>query len=189
MTLVAFFRHAETDWNRAKRIQGHSDIPLNASGRASLFNRTVPAALKGVACCTSPLLRCRETAALLGFPDAPVARGLVEMSWGDWEGRRLEDLRAEYGQAMADNESRGLDFRPPGGESPREVADRIRVWTAGLTAPVIAVTHRGVIRAAMSMACDWDMRGKPPVRLDWGTFHLFRTDHSGQLRPVALNLR
>ena len=51
------------------------------------------------------------------------------------------------------------------------------------------MTHRGVIRAIVSMACDWDMRGKLPVRLDWGAFHLFRTDRTGRPSPVALNLR
>jgi broad specificity phosphatase PhoE len=189
MTLVAFVRHAETDWNRAKRIQGHTDIPLNAAGRASLDGRTLPGELREMQCCTSPLLRCRETARLLGFPDARIEPGLTEMRWGDWEGSRLADLRTELGTAMTENESRGLDFRPPGGESPREVAARVRDWLAGLTAPTLAVTHRGVIRAVMSIACDWDMRSKPPVRLDWGAFHLFRTDSSGHPSPVTLNLR
>ncbi len=189
MTLVALIRHAETDWNRAKRIQGHTDIPLNATGRASLEGRSLPEALIGMQCYSSPLLRCRETASLLGFPATRIEPGLKEMCWGSWEGSRLADLRADLGTAMADNESRGLDFRPPGGESPREVAVRVRAWLAGLSVPALAVTHRGVIRAIVSMACDWDMRSKPPVRLDWGAFHLFRTDRTGRPSPVALNLR
>ena len=101
MTLVAFIRHAETDWNRAKRIQGHTDIPLNATGRASLEGRALPEALTGMQCYSSPLLRCRETASLLGFPDALIEPGLKEMCWGSWEGSRLADLRADLGTAMA----------------------------------------------------------------------------------------
>ncbi|MEN8575482.1 histidine phosphatase family protein, partial [Klebsiella pneumoniae] len=67
---------------------------------------------------TSPLARCTETAALLGWPDARRDDRLAEMRWGDWEGRRLADLRAEGVAAMQANEARGLDFRPAGGESP-----------------------------------------------------------------------
>jgi probable phosphoglycerate mutase len=69
---------------------------------------------------------------------------------------------------MAANEARGLDFRPPGGESPREVCARLQALLAELAAdpqPVVAVCHKGVIRAALVLATGWDMRSKPPLRL------------------------
>src|SRR5204862_6156737 len=96
---------------------------------------------------TSPLARCVETAALIGAPHAQREPRLVEASWGAWEGKRLSDIREELGAAMAQNEARGWDFRPEGGESPREVLTRVRSWLAELSAPTLAVTHRGVIRA------------------------------------------
>ena len=137
---------------------------------------------------TSPLARCVETAALLGAPQALRDPRLEEMSWGAWEGRMLADLRAELGAAMADNEARGWDFRPPGGESPREVLSRVRSWLSELREPTLAVTHRGVIRAVFASACRWDMLGKPPVKLDWGALHLFRV--AGEdIQIERLNLR
>src|SRR3546814_10532072 len=57
---------------------------------------------------------------------------LVETDWGAWEGRTLAELRADLGAGMAANEARGLDFRPPGGESPRDVQDRMRPLLAEL---------------------------------------------------------
>jgi probable phosphoglycerate mutase len=90
------------------------------------------------------------------------------MDWGDWEGQRLAVLRAAAPEAMAENEARGLDFRPPGGESPREVCARLAALVAELAqerTPVVAVTHKGVMRAALVLATGWNMRGKPPWRL------------------------
>ena len=69
---------------------------------------------------------------------------LVEMHWGEWEGRLLAELRDELGAPMRENEARGWDFRPAGGESPREVWARIQPWLAEVAAagePTLAITH------------------------------------------------
>lgn len=188
MTLVALLRHGDTAWSAEGRIQGRSDPPLSDAGRAAVKSLRLPAACRGMRIVTSPLARCVETAALLGAPQAARERLISEMSWGAWEGRRLEELRAELGEAMRANEARGLDFRPEGGESPREVLARVREWLAAVAEPTLAITHRGVIRAVLVAATGWDMVGKPPARLDWGAFHLFRLDKAGP-RIETLNLR
>src|SRR3546814_14767208 len=93
---------------------------------------------------------------------------LVETDWGAWEGRTLAELRADLGAGMAANEARGLDFRPPGGESPRDVQDRLRPLLAELAdagEDVVAVTHTGVLRALYALASGWAMRGKPATKL------------------------
>lgn len=192
MTKLALLRHAETDWNRERRIQGRTDIPLSAAGRASLSGRTLPAQCSGMRAVTSPLRRCMETAALLGFEDARTEPRIIEMHWGDWEGSKLADLRAELGDEMRDNEQRGLDFSPPGGETPRQVLGRVADWLSELAAhdrPTLAFTHRGVIRAMIVLAYGWDMRGRPPVKLDWSAFQLFQLDAKGLPRPWRINLR
>jgi probable phosphoglycerate mutase len=111
------------------------------------------------------------------------------MSWGEWEGRSLAELRAELGEAMRQNEARGLDFRPAGGESPREVLARVSYWLALLTEPTLAVTHRGVIRAVLAAATGWDMCGAPPAKLDWSACHLFRLAADGAPSIEKLNVR
>ena len=176
MIQLALLRHAETAWSAEGRIQGRSDPPLSEAGRAALGAVRMPDACRGMRVVTSPLALCVKTAALLGVANAPREPRIAEMSWGKWEGRRLEELRAELGEAMRKNEERGLDFRPEGGESPREVLARVSQWLASLSEPTLAVTHRGVIRAVLASATGWDMRGKPPAKLDWNAFHLFRLD-------------
>jgi probable phosphoglycerate mutase len=188
MTLLALLRHADTAWSAEGRIQGRSDPPLSRTGRESLAGRRLPAACRGMRIVTSPLARCVETAALLGAPGAPREARLAEMSWGAWEGRRLEELRAELGEAMRENEDRGLDFRPEGGESPREVLARVSEWLTEVSVPTLAVTHRGVIRAVLAAATRWDMRGKPPAKLDWSAFHFFEVEN-GEPAVERLNVR
>ena len=84
-------RHGETDWNKARKIQGQSDIPLNAFGR-HLARETA----KGLAdvhfdlCFTSPLSRAKETARIiLEGRDVPIIEDprIEEMSFGVYEGK------------------------------------------------------------------------------------------------------
>lgn len=191
MTLLAILRHGPTEWNAARRIQGHVDMPLSEAGRETVAFWRLPAGLDRYRWVSSPLCRATETAALLLGAPVPMDDRLREMAWGAWEGRSLAELRAEGGEAMAANEARGLDFRPPGGESPRDLQCRLRPWLAEVVRaghPVGAVTHRGVIRAIYALASGWDMTGKPPTRLDSGCLHLFRLDADGLPRVERLNL-
>jgi len=188
MTLLALLRHAETAWSVEGRIQGRSDVPLSESGRGQLRARALPPECSGMKIVTSPLARCVETAALLGAPQAEREPRIAEMHWGAWEGRRLEELRRELGEAMRQNEARGLDFRPDGGESPREVLSRVGGWLKEIATPTLAITHRGVIRVVLAAATGWDMTGRPPAKLDWGAVHLFRLS-AGRPGIERLNVR
>ena len=186
MTRLALLRHADTAWSVEGRIQGHSDVPLLPG-----LSLELPRDLPEMRIVCSPLRRCVETAALLGCAAAPREPRIAEMRWGAWEGRRLAELREQLGAAMAENEARGWDFRPEGGESPREVLARVRPWLAEVAArgePTLAITHRGVIRAVLALALGWDLRGKPPVKLDWRAAHLFRLAADGEPTIEKLNL-
>jgi probable phosphoglycerate mutase len=190
VTLLALVRHGPTPWSAARRLQGRADPGLDAAGRAEVARWRLPDELAGLRWWTSPLTRARETAALLGLR-AAVAPLLIEMDWGAWEGRTLAELRASDPAAMAAREAAGLDLRPPGGESPREVQERLRRFLAVVAAseaPTGAVTHKGVIRAVLALATDWDMTGKPPVRLRWDAAHLFRLGHDGRPSVERLNV-
>jgi broad specificity phosphatase PhoE len=54
--------------------------------------------------------------------------------------------------------------------------------------PTAAITHKGVIRANLALATDWDMLGKPPHRLSWSAAHLFRLDPAGHPAVERLNI-
>ncbi|HEX3881157.1 MAG TPA: histidine phosphatase family protein [Stellaceae bacterium] len=187
MTRLALIRHAPTAWSATGRLQGRADVPLDPRARPDW---RLPAALDGFRVVTSPLGRAVDTARLLGV-EATVEPLLTEMDWGAWEGETVAGLRARLGAAMTGAEAEGLDFRPPGGESPRDVQARLAPllrYLAERGEPTAAITHKGVIRAVFAEAAGWDMLGKPPVRLSWDAAHLFRLDRDGRPSVEALNL-
>jgi len=187
MTGLLVIRHGETDWNAAGLIQGRTDRPLSSAGRTAFAGVQLPEAWTGASCLSSPLQRAMETARLLGLRPVPEPR-LIEMAWGEWEGRSLQDLRKTYGAAMAGNEAKGLDFRPQGGESPRDVQARLKPLLASLTGPTIFVTHKGVIRALYALATGWSMTEKPPQRLLNGHAHAFDVSAEGTPSVAELNI-
>jgi probable phosphoglycerate mutase len=191
MALLALLRHGPTSWTAARRLQGRADLPLSPEGREAVARWRLAPEVAGFAWLTSPLLRARETAALLGHGDAPVEERLIEMDFGEWEGRSLRDLRAELGPAMVENEGRGLDFRAPGGESPREVQARLRPLLAEFGRDGrdrLAVTHKAVIRAIYALATDWPMLGEPPEALADFALHIYALAEDGTPSLQRLNL-
>jgi probable phosphoglycerate mutase len=162
-------------------MQGRRDIPLSGAG-----------ARRSVAPPEDLLPHGIESAAPRGrsrrFLGGSVgSKTLIEMDWGAWEGQTLADLRAAPGMEFERNEALGLDFRPPGGESPREVRERVRPWLARAatsSVPIVAVTHLGVLRVIVAAATGWDMTGKPPIRLRADALHRFAVDAHGQVSIV-----
>ena len=174
---VVMIRHAMTAWNEAGRIQGRTDIPLCDRGRRALAGKRLPERFEAYRVHSSPLVRAVETATLLGLGTPVLDSRLVEMDWGTWEGDTRASVAAADAEGVARNEARGPDFRPPGGESPREVQARVVDWArcaARSRSGVVAMTHKGVIKATLGLACGWDLTGKAPVRLDWTRAHRFR---------------
>jgi len=193
--IVSFIRHGTTAWNEQGRMQGRRDVPLSEGGRAQVRAWRLPPDPPGTEgparWISSPLSRAVETAELL-CGRAPVCESdLTEMDWGEWEGFTLEELRERVGAEFVRSEALGLDFRPPGGESPRDVQGRVGRWLvreAGRGAPVVAVTHKGVLRAVLAAATGWDMMGKPPVRLHGDALHRFAVAAGGAVSIVECNV-
>jgi probable phosphoglycerate mutase len=192
MTPLLLVRHGPSEWNESGRIQGRADPGLSARGRALVATWRLPAAWAQARLLSSPLRRARETAAILTGRTPTLDDRLIEMDWGLFQGRRLAELRADAPGEMAAREARGLDFRPPGGESPREVCARLHPLLLELAAdpaPVVAVCHKGVIRAALVLATGWDMQSKPPLRLGRAVGCALRGHPDGRIElgaPVPL---
>jgi broad specificity phosphatase PhoE len=191
LPLVAI-RHAPTEWNQARRLQGRTDIALAPEGIAAARAWRAEPAWADYRVLASPLKRAQETARLL-FPAHAVALDprLMEMDFGSWEGKSLAELRAEPGAEAEARESLGLDFSAPGGETPRQVQARIQPLLDEIAAagqPTIIVTHKAVLRALLSLATGWALLGKPPVKLKPDSAHLFRLDRSGKISVERMNL-
>jgi probable phosphoglycerate mutase len=188
MARIVLIRHFETEWNRQGKIQGRADQPLAKDAAEIHAGKRIAQQVADMIWYTSPLTRAVQTAALLGVPNALHDQRLIEMDWGSWEGERLIDLRASLGSDMAKNEANGLDFRPTNGESPRQVGDRVKDWILEVGhRDTAAVTHKGVIRAVLSLALGWNMTSKPPLRADWSCAQVFTLDDNGNIKLTKAN--
>jgi broad specificity phosphatase PhoE len=150
-------RHGETDENADGRILGRRDPPLGAAGTAQAEALAVRATGLGIAALwTSPLLRARQTAAIVGRAiglEPIVLEALVESDRGDWEGRLVAELAREDPALHAAFVAGDPSFRFPGGEALLDQRDRTRTALAVIRAgprPALVVAHAGTIRAALA---------------------------------------
>jgi probable phosphoglycerate mutase len=186
MPRLALLRHGHTAWNRAGRLQGRTDIPLDDEASAGLRGLCLPPPWDTAHLVASPLARAMDTARLVaGRPATPVT-ALTEMNWGDWEGQRGADLRADPASGYRDMEDWGLAFRPPGGEAISELMARCTGWAASLTEDTVAVCHIGVMRVLLAQATGWQFEGPAPFRIKRN--RLFIIDAQGRLDPDPLRL-
>lgn len=165
MTRLALLRHGHTAWNRAGRIQGRTDIPLDEDARTQLAALRLPPPWDKAALWSSPLKRAAETAQLVGGRAPLTDAALNEMNWGDWEGLHGKDLLADPAQDYRHIEDWGWNYTPPGGESPAALRARLIPWAEGLTRDSVAVCHIGVMRVLMAYAVGWDFSGPAPFAI------------------------
>lgn len=93
---VVVVRHGETEWSRAQRHTGRTDVPLTERGREQATQ--LHAALSAwtfAAVFSSPLIRATETCALAGFAAGAIATtDLLEWDYGDYEGMTTTAIRS-----------------------------------------------------------------------------------------------
>lgn len=170
-----FIRHGETDWNAACRIQGHTDIPLNATGRAqaarnghTLAELIVDSA--GVDFVASPLSRARETMRItrrkMGLPTDQFAHdaALKELNFGSlegqpWIGHQILLAPERFRERDADP----FQWRPQGGESYADLTGRVGRWLAAVSQPTVVVSHGGVMRALRGLVLGLEPRLIPAL--------------------------
>lgn len=123
-------RHGETDWNKARRVQGHSDIPLNDYGR-HLAEETAEGLrdVKFDLAYTSPLVRAKETAEIvLDGRNIPLIEedGIKELGFGAYEGMCCSgEHKASESDAFNKFFTDTANYVPAeGGESIRHLLDR-----------------------------------------------------------------
>ena len=145
LPIVYLARHGETAWTISRQHTGLTDLPLTERGERTA--RRLAERLKGLTFAkvwTSPLQRAARTCELAGFKSlAEIDKDLVEWDYGDYEGRRTAEIRAERpGWEL---------FRDgcPGGESPQQVsarADRVVKRVRDVSANVLIFTSGHFMR-------------------------------------------
>ena len=187
MTPLLLIRHGETAWNAERRLQGQTDIPLSSAGRSMVQSWFVPETFNQFEWVSSPLQRATETAKILGHKPI-IEPALREMSWGQWEGLNWKELQVDLGrEVMLAHGADSLDFRPPQGESPRDLQNRLRPWIKKIERPTIAVCHKGVLQAIYALASGWQMSGESKIKFRHGDAHLFQVD-SGTVIKDKMNI-
>ncbi|MDA1257590.1 MAG: histidine phosphatase family protein [Chloroflexi bacterium] len=127
MPRVILVRHGETEWNVTGRAQGQYDQPLNERGlaQAEMAGRHVRDLFDVELTWSSDLSRCARTADALGSP-VRLTEAIREVNFGEWEGRRWDEVRQGNPDGAERFSSGDPLFRPPGGESMSEVVARAR---------------------------------------------------------------
>lgn len=165
MTRLALIRHGHTDWNRAGRIQGRTDIPLDEEARTHLAGLALPKPWHSAALVSSPLSRAVETGELISGTTPVNVRQLIEMDWGRWEGKEGRVLLDDPSSGYRHIEDWGWDYRPPGGESPADLRNRLLPWAAELRTDTVAVCHIGIMRVFLAEATGWAFKGPAPFKI------------------------
>ena len=155
ITRFGLIRHAQTVWNREKRIQGHSDSPLTQEGekQAASWGRIL-SQFSWDRMLASDTGRAMVTARIINdyltIPQNFEPR-LREQDWGSWEGKTVAQIKLDAPQMLEEQIKAGWDFCPPGGESRRSVLKRSHeaLLDAAERYPgenLLVVSHEGVVK-------------------------------------------
>jgi len=173
-THLYLVRHGETDWNKQRRIQGSTDIPLNDTGRGQAADAAELLVRRHFdAVVASPLSRAFETGAIiaarLGLAEPATDPGLVERSYGDAEGMTGEEIAVAFPDGHVPGRESRQTLLARAMEALSEIAVRFDAGT------VIVATHGAVIRSVVNEVAPGTADSlATPIRN--GSIHSFRWD-------------
>ena len=197
MTRIFIARHAETEWNRLRRIQGGgSDTPLNETGLKQvrcLAGRLAIEKLEAII--SSPLGRARVTAEAIAHEHGQMAveldRDLREIDAGELEGRLVAEVGGGLGLLLTAVTENGLP-RLPGGETLADVRERCWSVVEKLvkrfpTGEVLIVTHYFVVLSLVCRVLGLSEADIRKFRLNTGSLSVIELDAAGTAKLVVFN--
>jgi alpha-ribazole phosphatase len=165
-------RHIKPDFPEGANY-GQTDVPLPAG-----YDQLHKAVIQGLpteydVVYSSPLTRCKLLAQAVTVNHLIDSR-LMELHFGDWEGRNWDDInREELDTWMADY----INLAPPNGESLQTLVDRFTTFTRDLQAKqyrrALIITHAGIIRSAMHLFNGVPLNQVMMEKVDYGGIYLF----------------
>ncbi len=166
-TILTIVRHGQTTANIDRVWHGSTNTPLTEHGslQAAAAASWIEANQRPIAqIYTSPLQRAHHTARAIAGPlglRPELDPDLQEYDLGDWEGESFETLHRD--RKLFENMRTDPDYRPHGGESPRQVGHRLaealrRIADRHPAERVVVVSHGGALSIAFGVLIDEDYR-------------------------------
>jgi probable phosphoglycerate mutase len=195
MTTIYLIRHGEIEQSKPRRFIGQQDLPLTERGRSQIADLAEYLACLPVSrVISSPLARCRESAAIIckrigGKPK--IVPALTEISLGDWEGLSVAEVKERFPGCY---QARGEDlagYRPSAGESFADLLARVWPTFVDITkesADLAIVAHAGVNRVILGRILDMPLGNVLRLQQDNGCLNIIRHSPSGY-RIECINRR
>ena len=181
---LILIRHGETEWSRAGRHTGRTDVPLTRAGEAAAVAlRPALAGRPVVAAFTSPAARARRTAELAGLPDATVDPDLWEWDYGGYEGMTSAEISRQRpdwslwrdGVIPGDADHPGESVSHVGWRADQALRRARPLLASG---DVALVAHAHLLRVLTARWLGLEPAGGRLFRLDTGTFSTLGSEHA-----------
>lgn len=196
MLKVYLLRHGQTAWNAdGNRYCGRTDLPLTEKGIKQA--EAVCEQLSGIsfdAIYSSPLQRAFETAKIAsGKQDVVKDERLIEVDFGNWEGKPKEQFIAED-QELWNNWTSDPSKTKAGrtGETAAEVVQRVDDFFNSLqqqhiSGKILVVAHNGINRFYLAHKLGMNLKDYRKLMQENSTISMFELDDAGELTLVHLN--
>jgi broad specificity phosphatase PhoE len=192
---VYLIRHGQSGPVAQPLMLGHTDLPLSRRGGEqikALAQKLAPEGIRSIY--SSPLLRCRQSAEILARAwDAEVR---VEHDWreinlGEWDGLPHELIKQRFPVEYARRGRDLANYRPPGGESFSDLAQRVLPvffrLTQDLRTPLALVGHAGVHRVLLCSLLGMPLQHQFHLVMEPGTWTRLEIGTGLEPRLSALN--
>lgn len=193
-SIIYLVRHGEIGFGGKRSLVGQIDLPLSEKGRqqAGLLKQALmPPAFERIYC--SDLGRSLETARIIAYPEEEsiqIVPELREINLGAWDGKEVEEIKRQFPAEWKKREQDLVRYRPPGGESFADLADRVQPVFEGIVARgkgrVLIVGHAGVNRVILAQLLGMPLENLFRLQQDYGSCTLL-THAYGEWRLLALN--
>ena len=126
---------------------GQTNVPLadTFAEEAAKYKNDLPDNFDAVFC--SPSARCKELSKTLNYGNVIFENAIIEMNFGDWEGKKWNDIEQAQLDVWMNN---FVSEKPPNGENLLELFERVKLFLDNLRQQkfdqVLLITHAGVIR-------------------------------------------
>ena len=195
-TRFGLIRHAQTLWNQKKLIQGQDDSDLTRSGwqqanawgqrlKSQTFDRILSSDLGRTVATAQEI----NTSLQVPMETSPALR---ELDWGEWTGKRIQEIKAKAPELLKNLEATGWQFCPPGGESRSTAWSRAKTalqeaalkWPGG---EILTVTHEGIIKCLLYGLEQREFLPHEPALIKPYHLHWLVIDEAGVLRIEQVN--